>query len=94
MLTAFIIIAVISVIAFILVNLIFHDHFFGTIVPIILSTIIGVIWTAAGVVTIWQSNGSAGALAIAMGAFMLARAFVEYKTYQDFQEICARWRRR
>ena len=94
MTTAFIIIAVTCIISFILVNLIFRDWFFGTIIPVIISAIIGLLWSSIGMIAIYQSHGSTGVPALVMGIIMLLRAFAELITYLHVRDIYARWGRR
>lgn len=70
------------------------DNFFGTIVPVIVSTIIGVIWTAFAIVIICTGNLKAGLYTLVIGFGMFARAYIDFQTYRDAQEIFARWGRR
>ncbi len=92
--TAFIVIAVTCLIAFVLVNLIFRDWFEGTIIPAIISVIIGLLWGSIGIIAIYKSNGSTGVPALVMALVMLVRAFAEFMTFLDIRDFYARWGRR
>lgn len=90
----FSILAITSIIAFLYVNSLHGEDYMGTIVPAILSCVIGLIWTITSVVVLIIGNIKPGLTTLVVGLAMFARAYVEYRAYIDVQDLFTRWGRR
>lgn len=90
----FTILAIICLAAFVYVNVLHNDDYMGTIVPVIVSTVVGLVWTIGAVAVLCTGNLKSGLTALVVGIGMFGRAYVEYRTYMDVQDFYARWGRR
>ncbi len=90
----FAIMATLCVIAFLYVNILRNDDYMGTLVPVVVSSVVGLVWTIAAVVVLCKGNLKPGLTALVVGIGMFARAYAEYRTWVDVQEFYARWGRR
>ena len=66
----------------------------GTLVPVIVSSVIGFVWIAGAVIVLCNGKMKPGLTALVMGVGMFARAYIEYRTWVDVQEFSERWGRR
>ena len=83
-----------SLAAVLYVHVLRGDDFFGTIVPVIVSAVVGVIWTGCAVVVICTGTLKDALPALVVGLGMIGKTYVEYQTSREAKEIFARWGRR
>ena len=76
--------------AFVYINIL-HAGYMGTLVPVIISSIIGFVWIAGAVIVLCNGKMKSGLTALVMGIGMFARAYIEYRTWVDVQEFSERW---
>ena len=94
MLYAYIISIIITIVAFIYVNLICEGKYFGTAVPIIVDLVSGIVLVAGAIAVICLGNIKAAAPSLVMAFYMFARAYIDYQTMRDAKDFFERWGRR